>query len=195
MQKLTIRRDRTPKVLRKPAKAGTDTRISRRLLAIANALSGMSRAEAAKSAAMDRQTFIDWIIGYNEHGVAGPSDSWNGERPPMLTLDEQAELLTIVMAGPDTENDGFCAFARDDLVATGKTIGFSSRKHSCLNFRQLWSGIEAGQGRMTRLQSRFVADSWLDSTNGNHCCPQAPKYSLSTRRLRPRRVLLRAVGG
>jgi transposase len=40
-------------------------------LAIANALGGMSRAEAAASAGMDRQTLRDWVIRYNEHGVAG----------------------------------------------------------------------------------------------------------------------------
>ena len=60
--KLNIRRDRTPTVLRKLAKDEADSRISRRLLAIANALSGMSRAEAATSAGMDRQTLRDWVL-------------------------------------------------------------------------------------------------------------------------------------
>jgi hypothetical protein len=100
MAKLKIRKDRTSTVLRKLAKSEPDARISRRLLGIANALDGMSRAEAAKCAGMDRQTLRDWVIRYNAHGVAGLSDNWNGGRPPMLTLDEQAELLAIVMAGP-----------------------------------------------------------------------------------------------
>ncbi len=43
--KLNIRRDRTPTVLRKLAKDEADSRISRRLLAIANALSGMSHGD------------------------------------------------------------------------------------------------------------------------------------------------------
>jgi len=120
MATLKIRKDRTPTVLRKLAKNEPDARISRRLLAIANALSGMSRAEAACSAGMDRQTLRDWVIRYNKHGIAGLSDNWNGGRPPMLTVDEQAELLAIVMAGPDPERDGFCAFTRDDLVAIAK---------------------------------------------------------------------------
>ena len=120
MSKLKIRKDRTPAVLRKLAKAETDVRVARRLLAIANALGGMSRAEAAASAGMDRQTLRDWVIRYNAHGVAGLSDQWNGGRPPMLTPDEQAELLAIVMAGPDPEKDGFCAFTRDDLVTVAK---------------------------------------------------------------------------
>ena len=45
MAALTIRGDRTPAVLRKLAKAEADTRVARRLLAIANALSGMSLEE------------------------------------------------------------------------------------------------------------------------------------------------------
>ena len=61
MQKLKIRKDRTPAVLRKLAKIETDVRVARRLLAIANALCGMSRAEAATSTGMDRQTLRDWV--------------------------------------------------------------------------------------------------------------------------------------
>ena len=126
-KQLKIRRDRTPAVLRKLAKAEPDARVARRLLAIANALSGMSRAAAATSAGMDRQTLRDWVIRYNEHGVVGLCDRWEGGRPPMLTPDEQAELLATVMAGADPEKDGFCAFTRDDLVAIvqkkfGKTM-------------------------------------------------------------------------
>jgi hypothetical protein len=63
--------DRTPAILRKLAKAETNTRVARRLLAIANALSGMSRREAAEAAGMDRQTLRDWVIRYNAHGPAG----------------------------------------------------------------------------------------------------------------------------
>jgi transposase len=117
MTTLKIRKDRTAAVLRKLAKGESNGRVARRLLAIANALSGMSRAEAARSAGMDRQTLRDWVIRYNAHGVAGLTDNWQGGRPPMLTLDEQAELLAAVMAGPDPEKDGFCAYTREDLVA------------------------------------------------------------------------------
>ncbi len=43
MAALEIRKDRTPMVLRKLAKAESDTRVARRIPAIANALDGMSR--------------------------------------------------------------------------------------------------------------------------------------------------------
>lgn len=120
MKELKIRKDRTSAVLRKLAKEESDVRVTRRLLAIANALSGMNRAEAAASAGMDRQTLRDWVIRYNEHGVAGLIDRKSSGRPPMLSTDEQAELLAIVMAGPDPQKDGFCAFTRDDLVTLAK---------------------------------------------------------------------------
>ena len=47
---LNRRRDRTPAVLRKLARAETNARLARRLLPIANALSGLSRKEAAEAA-------------------------------------------------------------------------------------------------------------------------------------------------
>lgn len=120
MEKLKIRKDRTPAVLRKLAKTEADARVARRLLAIANALGGMSRAAAAASAGMDRQTLRDWVLRYNAHGVAGLCDLWSGGRPPLLTADEQAELLAVVLAGPDPEKDGFSAFTREDLVAVSE---------------------------------------------------------------------------
>jgi transposase len=71
---LEIRKDRTPTVLRKLAKAEADTRVARRMLAIANALDGMSREEAARSAGMDRQTLRDWVLRYKSmRSTASPT--------------------------------------------------------------------------------------------------------------------------
>src|SRR5271166_2826242 len=131
MTPLSIRRDRTPEVLRKLAKAEADARVARRLLAIANALSGMSRKEAAEAAGMDRQTLRDWVIRYNAHGPDGLCDCWGEGRPPRLEAEEQAELMRIVLAGPDPEADGISAFTREDLVRIcearfGKTFHPSS---------------------------------------------------------------------
>ena len=69
---------------------------------------------------MDRPTLRDWVIRYNKRGVAGLCDRWEGGRPPMLTEEEQEELHAIILAGPDPEKDGFCAFTRDDLCAIAK---------------------------------------------------------------------------
>jgi transposase len=116
MTALTIRRDRTPVVLRKLAKAERDTRVARRLLAIANALSGMSRKEAAEAAGMDRQTLRDWVIRYNAHGPDGLCDCGRDGRPSRLEPEEQAELMRIVLAGPNPEADGISSYTREDLV-------------------------------------------------------------------------------
>jgi putative transposase len=116
MAALRIRKDRTPVMLRKLAKAEEDARVARRMLAIANALDGMNREAAAQTAGMDRQTLRDWVIRYNENGIDGLLDRWDGGRPPRLEPDELAELYAIVMAGPDPEIDGVCAFTREDLV-------------------------------------------------------------------------------
>lgn len=116
MAALTIRKDRTPVMLRKLAKAEEDARVARRMLAIANALDGMSREAAAQTAGMDRQTLRDWVMRYNENGIDGLLDRWDGGRPPRLEPDELSELYAIVMAGPDPEIDGVCAFTREDLV-------------------------------------------------------------------------------
>jgi transposase len=116
MTSLEIRKDRTPAVLRKLAKAEASTRVARRILAIANALSGMSRKDAAEAAGMDRQTLRDWVIRYNVHGPDGLYDCGRDGRPPRLAPQEQAELIRIVLKGPDPEADGISAYTREDLV-------------------------------------------------------------------------------
>lgn len=116
MAALEIRKDRTPVALRKLAKATDDARIARRILAIANALDGMSREDAARSAGMDRQTLRDWVLRYNAHGADGLADRWNGGRPPTFSPQEQAEIVEIVLAGPDVEASGLSAFTLEDLA-------------------------------------------------------------------------------
>jgi transposase len=116
MAALEIRKDRSPTVLRKLAKAESDVRVARRLLAIANALDGMSREAAARSAGMDRQTLRDWVIRYNEHGIDGLLDRWGDGRPPTYSAAEQAELMRIVLAGPDPEASGLSAYTLEDLA-------------------------------------------------------------------------------
>ncbi len=115
MTALSIRGDRTPSVLRKLAKTEANPRLARRMLAIANALAGMSRKDAAEAAGMDRQTLRDWVIRYNAHGLDGLSDCWGEGRPSRLEAQEQAELIRIVLAGPDPES-GLSAYTREDLV-------------------------------------------------------------------------------
>jgi transposase len=113
---LEIRKDRTPAMLRRLAKETDDARIARRVLAIANALDGMSRDMAARAAGMDRQTLRDWVLRYNAHGLDGLADQWNGGRPPTFSSQEQAEIVKIVLAGPDIEASGLSAYTLEDLA-------------------------------------------------------------------------------
>jgi transposase len=98
------------------ARSESDARVSRRLLAIANALSGMDRKTAAEAAGMDRQALRDWIIRYNAHGVEGLRDRWGKGRPARLKPDEQAELAAIILRGPDPEAEGISAYTLEDLA-------------------------------------------------------------------------------
>lgn len=116
MPALAIRTDRSPEELRTLAKAERDARVARRMLAIANALSGMRREAAARSAGMERQTLRDWVLRYNADGIAGLADHWGDGRPPRLDSDEQAELADLILAGPDPEVDGLSAYTLEDLA-------------------------------------------------------------------------------
>lgn len=112
---LTIRADLSSEELRRLARLEPDPRVVRRLLALANALEGMSRAEAARAAGMDRQTLRDWVIRYNRDGVAGLADERREGRPCRLDEGQQAVLKAIVLAGPDREKDGISAWRVSDL--------------------------------------------------------------------------------
>ena len=83
------------------ARRESDGRISARLIAIANALEGMDRAMAARTAGMDRQTLRDWVHRYNAEGIAGLCDRPKPGRMPKLSEGQRASLKAIVLAGPD----------------------------------------------------------------------------------------------
>ena len=112
---LPIRADLTAEALRRHARGAPNRRAALRLLAIANALEGMSRAEAAKLAGMERQALRDAVVRYNAEGIAGLHDRPKPGRPPRLGEAEQAALMARVFRGPDPERDGVSAWTRADL--------------------------------------------------------------------------------
>ena len=112
---LPIRDDLTPAALRRRARHQPNRRAALRLLAIANALEGMSRAEAARLAGMERQALRDAVVRYNAEGLAGLHDRPKPGRPQRLSEAEQAALAGRVFAGPDPERDGVSAWTRADL--------------------------------------------------------------------------------
>ena len=111
---LPIRADLTARALRRHARGEPNRRAALRMLAIANAREGMSRAEAARRAGMERQALRDAVLRYNAEGLAGLHDRPKPGRPQRLGEAEQAALAARVFRGPDPERDGV-AWTRADL--------------------------------------------------------------------------------
>lgn len=87
-------------------------RAAARAYAIANALDGLDRAEAARLAGMERQALRDAVWRYNVEGVAGLFDRPKGHRAEWLSDAEQAALAAAVFKGPDpAARTGFAAGA------------------------------------------------------------------------------------
>src|SRR5918994_6579860 len=89
--------------LRRRAKKEPRRRTAQRMLAIANALDGMSRADAARAAGIERQSLRDAVVRFNVEGLAGLVDRPHGHRPEVLSEGEQAVLVYRVLHGPDPE--------------------------------------------------------------------------------------------
>lgn len=115
MAALAIRQDYSPAELRRRAAREHDHRAVLRLLAIANALEGMSRAEAARLAGMERQALHDVVVRYNTEGFAGLHDRPRSGRPERLSEGQQAALKAYILRRPDPERDGVSAWRLVDL--------------------------------------------------------------------------------
>jgi transposase len=116
MVAVAIATGRTPAELRALARRERDGRVSARLLALANALDGMSRDEAARAAGMDRQTLRDWVHRYNAAGLAGLHDRPGRPGPkPRLTPAQTGEVARAVEAGTDLAEHGVVRWRRVDL--------------------------------------------------------------------------------
>jgi transposase len=87
---LAIRDDLTPAALRRRARFEPNRRAALRMLALANALEGLSRAEAARLAGMERQALRDAVVRYNAEGLAGLYDRPKPGRPPRLSAGSQS---------------------------------------------------------------------------------------------------------
>src|SRR5918998_3727340 len=112
MPALAIRRDLSAEELRRSARREPDRRAAMRLLAIANALDGLSGAEAARRAGMERQALRDAGVRYNAEGPQGLHDRPRSGRPEGLTAGQQAALKAWVLRGRRPERDGAWARGR-----------------------------------------------------------------------------------
>ena len=103
---LPIRTDLSAGELRSLAQRQKDPRAASRMYAIAHALEGKSRAEAARLSGMERQALHDAVVRYNAEGLAGLHDRPKGRRRPVLDEAEGVALKRLVLAGPDLARHG-----------------------------------------------------------------------------------------
>jgi transposase len=117
---LALRDDYDAGSLRLLARKAKDSRVSRRLLALACVYDGMDRSTAAKAGGMDRQSLRDWVIAFNANGPDGLRDGKRSGAPSKLNATKQAKLKEIVLAGPDPEVDHVVRWRCLDLQAVIK---------------------------------------------------------------------------
>jgi transposase len=141
------RLDHTAFELRSRAAKCHDAAQVRRLLALAMILEGVSRGSAAAQSGMDRQTLRDWVIRYNELGIEGLVSRRGGGRKAVLSKTQLAELLALVVKGPDPERDRVVRWRCVDLREEVERR-FEVRVHE--NTIGAW----LRQMKLTRLQPR-----------------------------------------
>jgi transposase len=113
---LPIRGDLSAAALRAYARRAPSPRAAARAFAVAHALEGLSRAEAARLAGMERQALHDAVVRYNAEGLSGLEDRPKPGRPPGLSEGEEAALIALLLRGPDPERDGLSAYTREDIA-------------------------------------------------------------------------------
>ena len=114
---VAVRTDHGAAEVRALAKAAATPEQARRLLAIALVLEGASRAEAARSTGMDRQTLRDWVHRFNAAGPAGLVDRKAPGRQRRLDPEQHDELARCLESGPELAQDGVVRWRLADLCA------------------------------------------------------------------------------
>ena len=114
------------------------------MLALALVLDGRSRADAAASCGMERQTLRDWVHRYNAEGLAGLSDRPMPGPKALLRPAQEQQVAEWVRRGPDLTKHGVVRWRRADLRAeirrefgvemAERTVGTLLRR---LGFRRL----------------------------------------------------------
>src|SRR4051812_6793622 len=93
---LTTRRDLPAAELRRQARREEDRAAAARMQAIAGALEGMTRAEAARLAGMERQALRDAVLRYNAEGLTGLHDRPRPGAKPRLDEARRAALRQLI---------------------------------------------------------------------------------------------------
>jgi transposase len=151
----------------------------RRILALAMVLEGRSRTEAAELNGMDRQTLRDWVHRYNAGGVRALKSRRHPGRAPALTDLQRAELLDLVVKGPDPETNGVVRWRCVDLQAE-VARRFSVSVHENTIGRWLHElGLTRLQPRPVHPQKDPEAEAAFKKTSPAWSKPRSPKPSLA----------------
>ena len=111
-KRLATRDDRSAAELRRLARREPDRAAARRMQAIAGALEGLTRAEAARLAGMERQALRDAVVRYNAEGL---HDRPRPGSKPRLDEARRAALRQLVLDGPEVEATGVSAWTLAEL--------------------------------------------------------------------------------
>ncbi len=120
MAGLAIRADDEPAEWRRLARRTINRAQALRLVALAAALDGARRVQAATSGAMDRQTLRDGVIRFNQAGPQGLMDRPKGHAPCRLAEGQLALLKAWMLRGPNPEIDGVSAWPIVDAISLCK---------------------------------------------------------------------------
>jgi len=200
---LPIRDDLSPIELRRLARREPDRAASRRMYGIANALEGMSRAEAARLAGMERQALRDAVVRYDAEGLAGLHNRRAPARSGKLSGAELQELSDIILAGPDPDADGLSAWTLPELCRVIEKR-FNKRLHPASLSRVLRrAGFSRQKARQRHPRSDKAAQDafqkggfWPRSTlRGTHILTGASACGARTRRASAKRVASAIAGG
>ena len=101
--------------LRRLARREPDRNAAARMQAIAGALEGMTRAEAARLAGMERQGLRDAVTRCNAEGSAGLRNRPHPGPTSRLDAAKRALLRHLVLDGPDVETTGLSAWTLPEL--------------------------------------------------------------------------------
>ena len=134
-KRLSIPDDVPAGELRRLARREPDRTAAARMQAVAGALEGLTRAEAARLAGMERQALRDAVLLYNAEGLGGLHDRPRQGRPPRLSKEQRGTPHKLVLDGPDVEATGQSAW----------TLG-----EPCREVEERW-GVRHHEGHMSKV--------------------------------------------
>jgi transposase len=134
-KRLGIRDDLSATELRRLIRREPDRAAAARMQAIAGALEGMTRAEAARLAGMEPQALRDAVLRYNAEGLAGLHDRPRPGAKPRLDEARRAALCQLILDGPEVERTGLSAWTLGEL---------------CREVEARW-GVRYHEGHMSKL--------------------------------------------